>query len=661
MAERNCVCSAAVSSSMDSGEKRLLYTDARLLDLKIFDPAQKFPRTVKLRRGDAEQHTAVDLLRELLRAGGNDVGRDVLLRREAGHQRDRGGLCAAEDEADAALLRGIGHRDVRAAGENKMARGGGFRRGEDGGNETVLHHLTVVQYGDMVAHALHHAHLVRDDDDRDAELFIDVADQLEDLARGLWVERARRLVAQQDLGVRRQRAGNGDALLLTAGELRRIGLRLVGQTDRLQKLLRARSRLTAADPGKLHREADIIQTVPLHEQIEALEDHGNVAPRSTKLRGRHGIQTFSVDDDLAGGGALEHIDAAHQRALAGAAHADDAVNVTVRNGQGDILEGFHPPTGSLKDFTDVLEFDQGILLLSFILLQGIQRGLLAAVETHGLDVNGSDGDDVGAVFLVEVIKIGGVLEVIGVHGAVLHDGVGHNVVVVGLNVEGDVLFGKDLLGDLEDLGVGRGGGGDGDGFAGERGVVDTGVVAVARILDGAHDRTVILLGDVIGDLLALERGDQSLDLVAGLVAFLDGEDVGVSGGGAFNGQRILDRIQTSVDGVVGVDDGVVHILEDVGDLRSFGLNDLDVVGILGDVVLGGGDAGAVLELDDAVGFEQQQGAGFVGGVVGDCDLNGGVGLFAAAGENTEGENCREGKRNELFHDFILPFLDFDII
>ena len=169
------------------------------------------------------------------------------------------------------------------------------------------------------------------------------------------------------------------------------------------------------------------------------------------------------------------------------------------------------------------------------------------------------------------------------------------------------------------------------------------------------------MGDVIGDLLTLERGDQSLDLVAGLVAFLDGEDIGVSGGGAFNGQRILDRIQTGVDGVVGVDDGVVHILEDVGDLRGFGLNDLNVVGILGDVVLGGGDAGAVLELDDAVGFEQQQGAGFVGGVVGDCDLNGGVGLFAAAGENTEGENCREGKRNELFHDFILPFLDFNII
>ena len=88
----------------------------------------------------------------------------------------------------------------------------------------------------------------------------------------------------------------------------------------------------------------------------------------------------------------------------------------------------------------------------------------------------------GALFGVEVIKIGGVLEVVGVNGAVLHDGVGNNVVVVGLNVEGDVLFGKDLFGDLEDLGVGRGGGGDGDGVAGERCVVNTGVEAVARIL-----------------------------------------------------------------------------------------------------------------------------------------------------------------------------------
>ena len=60
--------------------------------------------------------------------------------------------------------------------------------------------------------------------------------------------------------------------------------------------------------------------------------------------------------------------------------------------------------------------------------------------------------------------------------------------------------------------MGRGGGGDGDGFTGERSVVNAGVVAVARILDGTHDRTVILLGDVIGDLLLSSAATRALTL-----------------------------------------------------------------------------------------------------------------------------------------------------
>ena len=91
------------------------------------------------------------------------------------------------------LLR-VGHVDIRAAREDEVPRRCGLGRGEDGRNKPLLHHLAVIEDGNVVAHLLHHAHLVRDDDDGDAELFIDVADQLEDLARRLWVERARRLV-----------------------------------------------------------------------------------------------------------------------------------------------------------------------------------------------------------------------------------------------------------------------------------------------------------------------------------------------------------------------------------------------------------------------------------------------------------------------------------
>lgn len=144
MAGRNCVCSAAVSSATDWGEKRLLYIDAHLLDLKIFDAVKKCPRALKLPCGDAEEHPAVNFLGELLCAGGNDIRANTLLGRKACHQRDRGGLGAAEDQADAPLLRGIGHRDVGAAGEHKMARGGGLRRGKDGGNKSVLHDLAII-------------------------------------------------------------------------------------------------------------------------------------------------------------------------------------------------------------------------------------------------------------------------------------------------------------------------------------------------------------------------------------------------------------------------------------------------------------------------------------------------------------------------------------
>ena len=55
-------------------------------------------------------------------------------------------------------------------------------------------------------------------------------------------------------------------------------------------------------------------------------------------------------DDLALRRALEHIDAAHERGFAGTAHADDAVDVAVRNGQGDILERVYPSAGCFKGF-----------------------------------------------------------------------------------------------------------------------------------------------------------------------------------------------------------------------------------------------------------------------------------------------------------------------
>ena len=74
-----------------------------------------------------------------------------------------------------------------------------------------------------------------DVDERDADLALDALElELHHLAQ-LEVERAERFVEQQRAGVVHQRAGQRDALLLTAGELGRLALGEVGQPDDLEQ------------------------------------------------------------------------------------------------------------------------------------------------------------------------------------------------------------------------------------------------------------------------------------------------------------------------------------------------------------------------------------------------------------------------------------------
>ena len=142
-----------------------------------------------------------------------------------------------------------------------------------------------------------------------------------------------------------------------------------------------------------------------------------------------------------------------------------------------------------------------------------------------------------------------------------------------------------------------------------------------RCIHNRDHSAAVALGHKVLDLLALQGSDQSLDLGLLLIAFLADQNVDVGRGAILHGQSVGHGVQTGGDGVVGVDDSVVLVLQDVGDLSSLDLIDGDVQGVLLDVVLGGGQAGVSLQLEEAVLLQQGQSAGLVGGVVGNSDLD----------------------------------------
>ena len=79
--------------------------------------------------------------------------------------------------------------------------------------------------------------VVGDHDDGLAEVVDDVAQEGEDLAAGPRVERAGRLVGEDDLGPRDERAGDRDALLLAARELGGPVAQAVAEPDAVDDLV----------------------------------------------------------------------------------------------------------------------------------------------------------------------------------------------------------------------------------------------------------------------------------------------------------------------------------------------------------------------------------------------------------------------------------------
>ena len=159
---------------------------------------------------------------------------------------------------------------------------------------------------DALAHAGHHAEVVGDHDHRRLVLARELLEQAQDLRLDGHVQRGRRLVGEQQLGVAGQRDGDHHALAHAAAELVWIVLDAAGRlgdAHLAQQLDGAGDRLGVAHV-QVHLEALGHQPLDAEHRVQAgdrvLEDHRDVAAADgadVALREREQVAAHELDGD----------------------------------------------------------------------------------------------------------------------------------------------------------------------------------------------------------------------------------------------------------------------------------------------------------------------------------------------------------------------------
>ena len=172
----------------------------------------------------------------------------------------------------------------------------------------------------------------------DAQRLADAAELDRHALAQVGVEGAQRLVEQADAGFGDQGAGEGDSLLLAAGELAGHAGLEPGQAHEVEGGAGAAvDFLRVRDGGGLaeaQAEGDVVEDRHVGEERVVLLD--DAEPPAV---GRQGRDVPPVEQHAAGVGTLEPRDHAQQRGLARAGGAQQRQVLVVPDDEGDVVEG----------------------------------------------------------------------------------------------------------------------------------------------------------------------------------------------------------------------------------------------------------------------------------------------------------------------------------
>ena len=186
---------------------------------------------------------------------------------------------------------------------------------------------------DRVGHAQGLLLVVRDEHERDAGGLLDVLELLLHVLAQLQVERGERLVEQQHARPAHERARNGDALLLSAGQARDVAALEARELDEREHLVDLLLDLVARQLLLAQRKRHVFKHVQVGEEGVALENGVDVA-----LVRRNVVDALTEKEDVALIRRFKAADHAQGRGLAAAGRAEQRQKFIVVNVEIDAVE-----------------------------------------------------------------------------------------------------------------------------------------------------------------------------------------------------------------------------------------------------------------------------------------------------------------------------------
>ena len=193
-------------------------------------------------------------------------------------------------------------------------------------------------------------------DHDDQTVLGDLSEQVHDLHRGMGVKRAGGLVGQHDLRIVDERAGDGDALHLTARKLARLLVQMLGQPDRCQGLLGAAGALGLPHARERQRQLHVLQDGLVRDEVVALEHEPDaVVAESVPIAVLVAVGGNAVDDHVAGVVVVKTSHHVQKRRLARARRPQNRHEFVVAERDGDVVQGHLGEVARRVGLADILE------------------------------------------------------------------------------------------------------------------------------------------------------------------------------------------------------------------------------------------------------------------------------------------------------------------